>query len=186
MLRKVGPAEVKAGPEAALKEREFVAYPSTFTRTPDSYGEVVKAGAFANTIAQWKASGNVMPGLFAHRMDDPSMFVAGATDMGEHDHGWWVRGVFDATPTALQVYSLVKSKRLSQLSFAYDVIDQGKVTVGDGEQANELRDVRLHEFSFVPICANSDTSVVAVKSTPTNRAATQTLILRLAILSAHP
>lgn len=156
---------VKAGPEDGLKEGEFVVYPSTFTRVPDAYGDVVAKGAFADTIAEWEASGDTMPGLYGHRMDDPDFFVAGATQMGEDDHGWWVKGQFDMdSPKGPQVYRLVKGRRLRQLSFAYDTLDEGQVELDDGQTANELRKLRVHEFSFVPVGANQDTSVLAIKA----------------------
>jgi HK97 family phage prohead protease len=160
----VDPKRVKAGPEDGLEEGEFIVYPSTFIRKSDSYGDVVAKGAFLDDIEEWKASGNVLPGLYGHRMDDPDYFVAGASDEGEDDHGWWVRGKFDLeNPKAKQVYRLVKGRRLNQLSFAYDVLDEGKVELNDGTTANELRKLKRYEFSFVPIGANQDTSVVAVK-----------------------
>lgn len=159
------PKRVKAGPEDGLKEGQFLVYPSTFTRKPDSYGDVVAKGAFLEDIEAWKASGNVLPGLYGHRMDDPDYFVAGAIEEGEDDHGWWVKGEFDLeNPKAAQVYRLVKGRRLNQLSFAYDVLDEGKVELEDGTTANELRKLKRYEFSFVPIGANQDTSVVAVKA----------------------
>ena len=157
--------QVKAGPEDGLKEGEFVVYPSTFIREPDAYGDVVAKGAFAETIADWQGSGNTLPGLYGHRMDDPDFFVAGAKEMGEDDHGWWVKGEFDLeSPKGSQVYRLVKGRRLNQLSFAYDVIDEGRVELEGGQTVNELRRLKVHEFSFVPVGANSDTSVVAVKA----------------------
>ena len=156
---------VKAGPEDGLKEGEFLVYPSTFTKTPDSYGDVVLPGAFTETIAEWKASGNVLPGLYGHRLDDPDYFVAGAIDMGEDDHGWWVKGAFDMeSPKGPQVYRLVKGKRISQLSFAYDVLEGGSVTDEEAGDIYELRKLKVYEFSFVPIGANQDTSIVAVKA----------------------
>ena len=162
---------VKAGPDDGLAEGEYLVYPSTFIRRPDSYGDVVKAGAFARTIQEWKDSGNVLPGLFGHRLDDPDFYVSGASDMGEDDHGWWVRGLFDlAHAKAQQVYRLVKGRRLTQLSFAYEVRDEGQVELSlaagdlvDGK-ANELRDLDVFEHSFVPRGANTDTSVVAIKA----------------------
>lgn len=157
--------QVKAGPEDGLEEGEFLVYPSTFIRTPDAYGDVVAKGAFAEDITAWKDSGNVLPGLYGHRMDDPDFFVAGATDMGEDDHGWWVRGEFDLeAPKGQQVYRLVKGRRLNQLSFAYDVLEEGTIELDGGETANELRKLKVYEFSFVPVGANQDTSVVAVKA----------------------
>jgi HK97 family phage prohead protease len=156
---------MKAGPEDGLEEGQFVVYPSTFTRTPDSYGDVVAPGAFLETIEEWKASGNTLPGLFGHRLDDPDFYVAGALDMGEDEHGWWVKGEFDLeSPKGPAVYRLVKGRRLNQLSFAFDVLEEGVVDLGDGETANELRRLKVYEFSFVPIGANQDTSIVAVKA----------------------
>lgn len=148
-----------------LKEGEFLVYPSTFTRTPDSYGDVVKAGAFAADIAERAAAGVKLPGLFGHRMDDPDFFVAEMIEEGEDDHGWWVKGRFLLdSPKGRTVYNLVKSGLLRELSFAFDVLDEGAVDLGDGQKANELRALKVYEYSFVPVGANSDTSVVAVKS----------------------
>lgn len=148
-----------------LVDGEFIAYPSTFIREPDSYGDVVAKGAFDDTLAEWSASGLTLPVLYGHRMDDPEYFVAGASEMGTDDHGWWVRGKFDLdNPKAAQTYRLVKGKRLAQLSFAFDVLEEGLVTLDDGRKANELRRVKVYEASFVPIGANQDTSVLAVKS----------------------
>lgn len=163
-IKTVPVGEVKAGPDDGLAEGEFIVYPSTFTREPDSYGDVVAKGAFLDTIQQWKDSGNSMPGLFGHRMDDPDFYVAYALEMGEDEHGWWVKGAFDMeSPKGPHVYRLVKGRRLNQLSFAFDTLEEGAVELEDGRKANELRKLRVHEFSFVPIGANQDTSVVAVK-----------------------
>lgn len=165
MREKTAPVAFKAGPEDGLSDGEFIAYPSTFTREPDSYGDVVAKGAFTDTIAHWKSSGAVLPGLFGHRMDDPDFYVAEAIDMGEDEHGWWVKGRFDLdSPKGAQVYRLVRGKRLTQLSFAYDTLEEGMVQIGGDRTANELRKLHVHEFSFVPVGANRDTSVLAVKS----------------------
>lgn len=166
MLTKNTPAtNMKAGREDGLKEGEFLVYPSTFIKQPDSYGDIVAPGAFLKTIDTWMNSGLVLPGLFGHRMDDPDFWVAGAEDMGEDGHGWWVKGMFDLeSPKGGHVYRLVKGRRLNQLSFAYDVIDGAGVELENGVRAYELRELKVYEFSFVPIGANQDTSVVAVKS----------------------
>lgn len=156
----------KAGEKDGLGEGEFLVYPSTFIQKPDAYGDVVKAGAFTDTIKAWKANTSaVLSGYYGHRMDDPDYNVAYATDMGEDEHGWWVRGAFDMdSPKAAQVYRLVKGGRIAQLSFAYDVVDSGEIELEDGVKANELRALNVYEFSFVPVGANQDTSVEAVKS----------------------
>lgn len=154
---------VKAGPDDGLEEGEFLVYPSTFTRTPDSYGDVIAKGAFAKSIQKWKDSGDVMPGMFLH---DPNQIVAEAIDQGEDDHGWWVKGRFDDDPAAQRIYRHLKGRRLSALSFGFNVLDESPVDLGDGTKANELRELDSLEFSFLPkgFAANSNTSVVAVKS----------------------
>ncbi len=155
---------VKAGPEDGLAEGEFIVYPSTFTRKADAYGDVIAKGAFLDDIAARKEAGTVLPGLYGHRMDDPDFFVAEAHEEAEDEHGWRIKGAFDLeSPKGAQVYRLVKGRRLNQLSFAYDVLDSGKTEDENGDVANELRKVKVYEFSFVPIGANQDTSVVAIK-----------------------
>lgn len=164
-IKSVALKGVKAGPDDGLKEGEFIVYPSTFTKTPDSYGDIIAPGAFLEDLAEWKDSGLTMPGLFGHRFDDPDYYVASAIEMGEDEHGWWVKGAFDMeSPKGPHVYRLVKGRRLNQLSFAFDVLDSGPVELENGVKATELRKLKVYEFSFVPIGANQDTSVVAVKA----------------------
>lgn len=148
-----------------LKDGEFIAYPSTFTRTPDDYGDVVAKGAFADTIKDWKASGKTLPVMYMHNMDNPEYNIGGVEDMGEDDHGWWIKAQLDMdNPVARQVYKLVKAGRLSQLSFAFDVLDAAPVKLADGTKARELRKVKVYEASIVPVGANQDTSIVAMKA----------------------
>lgn len=156
------PKRVKAGPQDGLQEGEFLVYPSTFTREPDSYGDVVSKGAFLDSIQAWKSAGDVMPGMYLH---DPNQIVAEAIDMGEDDHGWWVKGKFDDDPQAQKVYKWLKGRRLSALSFGYQTVEEGQVELPNGKSANELRKLNALEFSFLPkgFAANADTSVVAVK-----------------------
>lgn len=164
-VKNVPLGRVKAGPLDGLEEGQFIVYPSTFTREPDAYGDVVAKGAFLDDIKAWEESGNVLPGLFGHRMDDPDFYVAWAIEQGEDEHGWWVKGEFDMdSPKGPHVYRLVKGRRLNQLSFAFDVLDEGRVETETGDAVNELRKLRVYEFSFVPIGANQDTSVLAVKA----------------------
>ena len=165
MATKSFAARVKAaGEDDGLDDGQFEAIVSVFGNV-DSYGDVVVKGAFKDTLREWKSSGDPIPVYWSHRMDDPDYFVAGAKDMGEDEHGWWVKGFFDLeSPKGKQVYRLVKGRRLNQLSFAYDVIDEAGVELDNGQKANELRELKIYEFSFVPVGANQDTSVVAVKA----------------------
>ena len=148
-----------------LAEGEFEAYASTFTREPDSYGDVVAKGAFGDSLKEWADSGQVLPVLFGHRFDDPDYNIGGVVEAAEDDHGLKIRGQLDLdSPKAAQVHRLMKAKRIGQMSFAFDTLDAGSVELEDGRKANELRKLKLYEVSVVPIGANQDTEILAVKS----------------------
>lgn len=154
-----------AGESDNLPEGGFLAYASTWTREPDSYGDVVAKGAFLDTINDWKASGDTLPILFGHDMVDPFSNIGGALELSEDDHGLLVKGQLDlANPKAAQVYRMLKGRRINQLSFAYDTLEDGMVDLGDEKSARELRKLKLWEVSIVPIGANQDTEVLAVKA----------------------
>lgn len=160
--------KIKAGPDDGLAEGEFTAYASVFGNK-DSYGDVVLQGAFLDTIQEWKDSGNVLPLLFGHNMQDPDFNVGSVLEAKEDDHGLLVHAQLDLeSPKAAQVYRLLKGRRLSQMSFAYDVLEGGEAerTKADGskEYVYELRKLKLYEVSVVPIGANQETSILAVKA----------------------
>lgn len=155
---------VKAGPDDGLEEGQFTAYASTFTKTPDSYGDIVAPGAFAKTLAEWESKDSVIPLLFGHRMDDPDFNIGHVTKAEEDDRGLLVTAQLDLdNPKAAQTYRLLKGRRIDQMSFAYDVLDEGQVEI-DGQKVNELRELSLYEVSVVPIGANQDTEILAVKA----------------------
>lgn len=156
--------QVKAA-EDGLADGQFTAYAATFTAI-DSYGDKITKGAFAEDLARWEKSGAPIPLLFGHNMSDPDYNVGHIVEAKEDDHGLWVKAELDmGSPKAAQTYRLLKAKRLTQLSFAYDVLDAGPVTK-DGESYFELRKLKLHEVSVVPIGANQETELLAVKTNP--------------------
>lgn len=175
-LKSVTLTGIKAGENEGLEPGQFEAYASTWTRTPDSYGDVVKAGAFAETIREWKDSGQTLPILFGHDLVDPFSNIGGAVDLKEDERGLLVRAQLDLeNPKAAQVYRMLKGRRINQMSFAYDVLEDGIVEVpkagvtqpmnnSDLITARELRKLAIHEISVVPFGANSDTEVLAVKA----------------------
>ena len=164
MKLKACDVQIKAGPDDSLDEGVFTAYASTWTRTPDAYGDVVAEGAFSETLAEWEKSPNTLPLLFGHRMDDPDFNIGGIVEATEDAHGLFVRAQLDLeNPKAAQVYRLLKGRRISQMSFAYDVLDGDYVNEPDGEKF-EIRKVRLYEVSVVPIGANQDTEILTVKA----------------------
>lgn len=155
--------KVKAsGTDGGLKEGQFDAYASVFD-VIDGIGDVVRKGAFTDSLAEWKSSGLPIPLLWSHNMADPD-FNLGIADAKEDDYGLLVRGTFDMeSPKAAQAYRLVKSGRVNQMSFAYDILDGGPAEM-DGRDIYELRKLKVHEISLTPIGMNQETEVLAVKS----------------------
>lgn len=138
-------------------------YASTWIRTPDSYGDVVKEGAFTKTLKERWNGGKGIPFLWAHQMDNLKSFI-GTAEADEDNKGLHFIAVFDDTEEAQKVRQLYKDGRLRKFSFAYDVKDAGTVTLEDGTKANELRELDLYEISAVTVPANDDAGIIDVKA----------------------
>lgn len=152
-----------AGEDDGLQPGQFTAYASVFGNV-DSYGDIVVNGAFAETLKDWAASGNVLPLLFGHNMSDPDYNIGHIVKAEEDEHGLLVTAEIDLeSPKGAQVYRLIKGRRVSQMSFAYEVLDAAPVEK-DGTEAWELRRLKLYEVSVVPIGANQETEVLTVKA----------------------
>lgn len=167
---------IKAGPDDSLEEGEFIAYASVFGNI-DSYGDVVMEGAFSDDLKMWKASENPIPLLFGHRMDDPDFNIGHLVDEEEDAKGLKVHGKLDLeNPKAKQTYRLLKGRRLTQLSFAYDILEagwevrerkDGKKDAAGKPQTEEyfaLKKLHVYEVSLVPIGANQETEILGVKA----------------------
>lgn len=153
----------KAGPDAGLAEGTFEAYASVFGNV-DSYGDIVVPGAFADSLKEWGDGAGTLPVLWGHNMSDPDYNIGAVLEAVEDEHGLKVTASLDLdAPKAAQVYRLLKAGRVSQMSFAYDVLD-GAPVEKDGGEAYELRKLKLYEVSVVPIGANQETEVLAVKT----------------------
>lgn len=154
--------EVKAD---SLNEEtgEFTGYASVFD-VVDSYGDVVRKGAFAETLKEWAENGRTLPVLYGHDFRDPFSNIGGVTSAVEDDHGLKITARLDMdNPKAAQVHRLLKEGRLSEMSFAYYVREAAWVTE-DEKEVYELRDLKLLEVSVVPIGANPATSITDVKA----------------------
>ena len=140
----------------------FRGYAATFDREPDCYGDVIAPGAFDETLKEWAASGKPVPLLYDHNMGDPDYNI-GTADLSVDEHGLLTEATFDASAKAQRVRQLVREGRLYKMSFAFDVLDEGTVDLGDGRKANELRKIRLYEVSVVLVPANGHAEIIEAK-----------------------
>lgn len=163
-MRKSAPlVQVKAGPSDGLDEGQFVGYASVFGNK-DSYGDIVQPGAFKETLADWEAATDNLPVLWGHDMGDPFSNIGVVTAAEEDERGLKVTARLDLdNPKAAQVYRLLKNRAVGQMSFAYDVLEGHSV---DDEQGGyySLDKLKLYEVSIVPIGANQETEILAVKA----------------------
>lgn len=130
----------------------------------DSYGDVVMPGAFEKSLAEWAASGDLIPVIWSHRIDDPFSHIGSVLEAKETDTGLWVRGQLDLeNPTAVQAFKLLKGRRLKQFSFGYKTRE---ATRGEreGRGVLELRDLELLEVSPTLIGANAETELLGTKA----------------------
>lgn len=145
-------------------------YAATFIREPDSYGDVIAKGAFAESIEAIKAENRVLPFLWNHEGGDLDAYIGTVDELSEDEHGLLFSASFDATEKAQRARELSADGRLAKFSFAYTVLDEGEVELEDGRKANELRKLDIHEVSLVLYPANPDTSIVDVKAGRRNSA----------------
>lgn len=146
-----------------LEEGQFAGYASVFGNI-DSYGDIVVKGAFADSLKEYGEAGAGIPSYWSHRMDDPHMNIGQTVSAVEDEHGLKVTVQLDLeSPTGAYVHKLIKQGRVTQMSFAYDVLEAAEVKVDD-RWAYELRKLKVHEVSVVPVGANQETALLAVKN----------------------
>lgn len=167
-------AKVKAaGVADGLEEGQFLALVSVFNNE-DTYGDVVRPGAFTQTLQDWMAKGDDVPVIWSHQWSDPFAHIGHVVRASETLEGLEVLGQIDdligddENPTAKQVYRLLKGRRVTQFSFAYDVPNGGGAWVKDDDHRwggyYELRQLDLHEVGPCLLGVNRETELLAAKA----------------------
>jgi phage head maturation protease len=186
MKHKACPAQFKDYDSAGLIDAqagEFEAIVSVFGNE-DYGGDIVQPGAFADTIAAWKHSGNTLPILYSHRFDDPNYNIGSVIEIEEMAAGdsrlpSWVNGAVqsggglyvrarldtgdEASPIAKQVGHLLRQRRVTQFSFAYDVLDSRP---GTKDGTTDLTKLWLYEVGPTLIGMNPATELLTAKAPP--------------------
>lgn len=159
------PVRIKAaGEHEGTDEGTFEAIVAAYNL--DSVGDKITPGAFAETLAEWKGRGDPIPVLWSHMSHDPEYHIGEVLEAEERPEGLWVKARIDTDPgsKAAQVYKLLKGRRVTQFSFAYDVEEGAWVDQKDGEGYYELRKLKLYEVGPTLIGANQATELLDVKS----------------------
>lgn len=155
VLRASVPLQLKLASTGVLE-----GYASTFGGEPDSYGDIVAAGAFAKSLAAHRSAGTMPVMLWAHDVKAP---IGRWTEMQEDARGLFVRGQLNLeTERGREAHSHLKAGDVGAFSIGYRVPDGGLVRNRDG--TNTLKEADLGEVSVVAIPANRRARVTAVKS----------------------
>lgn len=146
-------------PTEVKEDGTFGGYCSVFDNT-DSYGDVVKKGAFIDSINAWSAKGKMPPILWQHDRGD----VIGVwTKLFEDEHGLYGEGrlLVDDVAKAREAHALLKHGAIDGLSIGYSL---NKWSFNEDEEVLELLAVDLKEISVVTFPANEDSRIDSVKS----------------------
>ena len=145
--------------KAVKDDGAFEGYASIFGNT-DAYRDVVMPGAFAQSLADWRAQDAMPPVLWQHQSFSP---IGATTAISEDGKGLVVAGqlLIKDVQQAREAFALAKAKVVRGLSIGYDPVQEeydGKTNV------NRLLQVDLWEYSFATFPANTEATITAVKS----------------------
>jgi HK97 family phage prohead protease len=148
-------------------EGVFSGYAAVFGNV-DSHGDVIKPGAFTESLAQSKTSGRPIPMHLMHRTFGGDGIPVGVwPKMEEDDHGLKVDGKISGvnTDAGRLLFERVKDGALGGLSIGYRVKPDGAV-LGKraGEPKRTLINLDLKEISLVDSPSNALSRVDQIKS----------------------
>lgn len=130
-------------------------YASTFKNT-DLVNDIIVQGAFANSLK--RKGGKKIKMLWQHRSDMP---IGKVTSIKEDDKGLFIKAVLPKDhSTAADVISLIKNDIIDSMSIGFTVND-AEFIKGD---KRKLKEITLHEISFVTFPANPQAQITAFKS----------------------
>lgn len=141
----------------------------------DSYGDMIAPGAFADTLAKIKSSGQWPPMLEQHGGWGASATdqtpVGIWTDMAEDGSGLKVTGKLADTTRGRDLYALLKMKprpAIDGMSIGY-IAKESSPRSAPEEPRRTLKKVDLVELSLVTFPANPKARISSVKSAITER-----------------
>lgn len=138
-------------------------YGSVFGGMPDSYGDVIAAGAFRRTIAEHRKEGTMPALLWAHSQANP---IGRWETMAEDSHGLKMSGRLNLdTAGGRDAHAHLKARDVGGLSIGFYVPEGGRTKQTDGSFL--ITDVDIVECSVVACPANRRARVASVKSLQT-------------------
>lgn len=136
------------------EEGIFTGYAATFSKTPDSYGDIIDPGAFKKTLREGAKRIKI---LWNHHVLEP---IGKPLEMVEDDKGLLVKGKLSlGVQRAKEVLSLMKDGVITEMSIGYNTM---KETFTNG--VRHLQEIRLWDVSPVTFAANPEAVITGVKA----------------------
>lgn len=127
----------------------------------DSYGDIIRPGAFAATIAAHRAAGTMPAMLWQH---DPSEPIGIWSSVTEDRTGLQVQGQLAlSTARGQEAHALLKMGALNGLSIGFMVAENGW-SYDVATDTRTLTEIDLWEVSLVTFPANAAARVTGIKS----------------------
>lgn len=149
--------------KAVSDNGEVEGYASTWTKEPDSYGDIVIKGAFTETLKKKEETGHPFPLCFNHDMDQ---IIGSVKSIEEDDFGLKIKASFLSSALAQEKRELVQEGIVWQFSFAYNILEAERPTEEEKKSGilQKLTKLDLFEVSLVPVPANQTAIVTDIKS----------------------
>lgn len=160
--------EVKFAEADVKANGEFAGYGAVFGNV-DAYGDVIQAGAFSATLADWKGANKLPPMLLQHGgagvTDSDQMPIGKWMKMSEDSRGLYAEGklINLDTERGKTVYGALKEGVLDGLSIGYRAKEFALRSKPE-DPRRTLKAVDLVELSVVTFPANGKARISAVKS----------------------
>lgn len=147
-------------------------YASAFGGEPDANGRVIKAGAFTNTLAEYRVAGTMPAMLWAHNMAQP---IGRWLHLAEDAYGLKAVGQLNLrTARGQEAYQHIRAGDAVGLSIGWKA-REGGVRTDPARGATIFSDVELIEISAVTIPANKRARIQQVASIGSQRELEQVL-----------
>lgn len=136
-------------------------YGSVFGGAPDSYGDIVHKGAFADSLADHRSKGTMPLMLWGHQASE--LPIGDWKEIAEDNRGLWLKGQIDLEdPVGARVHRALKRGSVKGLSIGYQALEREPDPKKQGTY--HLKKVDLWEVSPVNFPAQRRAKITRVKS----------------------
>lgn len=145
--------------KALEKTGEFEGYGSTFGGEPDSHGDIIAPGAYADSLAEHAARGSMPKMFWQHDSHEP---IGKWLEAKEDERGLYLKGRLNmGVQRAQEAHALLKEGDIDGLSIGYRIKEY---SVDTDTSVWTLERLELLEVSVVSIGSNENATVGSVKA----------------------